>query len=684
MKGALMLDFFKRLFDTSDFPARWNCGTWTSGHGWLHIASDLAIWSAYFAIPCILVFFVLRRRDVPFPAIFWLFGAFILACGTTHLMEAIIFWHPVYRLAGLIKLLTAIVSWSTVAALVPTIPKALTMRSSEALEREIAARKQAEHDLQLANAELERRVQERTAQLNESRRREKERADELEAILRATPTPIWIAHDPYCHRISGNPASFKLLGLPEGVNVSATAPAHDPAQRGFREYRGDQPIPPNELPVQKAARGEVVNGAEVKFVFDDGRIRHIYGNAVPLRNADGSTRGSVAAFTDVTPFKEAEEALRQADRRKDEFLATLAHELRNPLAPLRNAVELIRRSNGDGSLVDQALGMMGRQLDQMVRLIDDLLDMSRISRGKVQLRKERIELIPALRSAVESVRPFLEAQSHELTVTVTEQPIYLDADPTRLSQVISNLLHNAAKYTEKGGHIWLTAERLDGQAVVSVRDTGIGIAAEHLPHVFEMFSQVAPALERSQGGLGIGLALVRGLVELHGGTVAARSRGQGQGSEFTVRLPIADGAPVHEAPQLPIDSAQTAHPRRRRILAVDDNRDAADSLTRMLELMGHETRAAYDGLEAVQAAAVFRPEVVLLDIGLPKMNGYEAARQIRREKWGKDVVLIALTGWGQEEDRRRALEAGFDHHLTKPVEGAALERLLALMKPVAN
>jgi PAS domain S-box-containing protein len=1244
-----MFEFLTPLFDTTGFPARWNCGNWTPGHGWLHILSDVAIWSAYFAIPCILGYFVLRRRDVPFPTVFWLFGAFIFACGATHLMEAIIFWHPVYRLAGGIKLLTAIVSWGTVAALVPTIPKALSLRSPLELEIQVAARQKAEDALRRANAELELRVQERTAELAEtnaalqyeremlritlasigdaviatdtqgnvtflnpvaqtltgwsdkesngrpletvfrivnektrrtvenpairalrdgnivglanhttliardgaeraiddsaapirhedgslagavlifrdvtqrrkadlaarmlaaivessddaiiakdvngiitswnkgaerifgytaaetvghsvsmlaphdrademphilerirqgervehfdtlrrakdgqlvpisltvspvkdqdgeivgaskiardisdrktaeealreekerlhatlngigdavivtdvkgvvtlmnpvaqkltgwkdeatgrpltdvfpiineqtrqpvenpvnrviregsvvglanhtvliakdgtqrpiedsaapvrgergqvvgvvlvfrdateqrqaqdavqqSQRREKERADELEALLRAAPTPIWIAHDPECHHISGNPASFALLGLAEGSNVSATSPNHDPAKRGFREYRGDRPIPADELPLQMAAVGRTVNGAEVKFVFDDGRVRHIFGNATPLRNPDGSVRGSIAAFADVTPLKEAEAALRQseerlaaelgamtrlhslstrllsatdlaaalddllenviattgadfgnvqlyspelqaleivaqrgfrpdflthfrlvrvdhgsacaramqrgertviedvgldagfephrhvaaaagyravqstpiktraggvlgmlsthyrsphrpserdqylidlyarhaadlierirfeealkdADRRKNEFLATLAHELRNPLAPLRNAVELLQRSEGNAPVLEHARSIMGRQLDQMVRLVDDLLDMSRISQGKVQLRRERVELTAVVGSALEAVRPLLKDRDHELKVTLPSEPIWLDADATRLTQTISNLLNNAAKYTEKGGQIWLTGEKEGGEAVVSVRDTGIGIGAQHLSQVFEMFSQVAPALERSQGGLGIGLSLVRGVVELHGGKVEAKSGGLGTGSEFIVRLPIVDSpAP---APEEPSGSQQKSRPVRKcRILVVDDNRDAADTMAMMLELMGHEARTAYDGLEALETADSFRPTVVLLDIGMPRMNGYEVASHIRQKPWGKGATLIAITGWGQETDKRRALEAGFDHHLTKPVEAATLEKLFALIRP---
>jgi PAS domain S-box-containing protein len=401
-----------------------------------------------------------------------------------------------------------------------------------------------------------------------------------------------------------------------------------------------------------------------------------------LRGAESGRAASVLEIDDdITEQKRAEEALKEADRRKDEFLATLAHELRNPLAPIRNALELMKRGNGDAALMENVRGVMERQLAQMVRLIDDLLDISRITRGKLHLRKECVELAAAIQSAVEASRPLIDAQGHQLTVTLPQEPVCLDADPARLAQVVSNLLSNAAKYTEKGGQIWLAAERRGAEVAVSVRDTGIGIAAQHLPRLFEMFSQLEPALERSQGGLGIGLALVQGLVELHGGKVEAHSGGIGMGSEFMVRLPVEESlvAPVPEASASA--SARVGDTRRRRILAVDDNPDTADSLAMMLRMMGHETETAYDGLQAVQTAATFRPEIVLLDIGLPKMNGYQAARHIREQTWGKDVVLIALTGWGQEEDKRRAAEAGFDRHLTKPVEAAALEKLLAVLRP---
>ena len=387
---------------------------------------------------------------------------------------------------------------------------------------------------------------------------------------------------------------------------------------------------------------------------------------------------------DITERKRTEKALRQSEtqlkeahRRKDDFLATLAHELRNPLAPICNALELLRRADSNEALMAPARSMMERQLQRMVRLIDDLLDISRITNGKIHLRKERLELAAVLQSAVESARPSVEARSHQLTVTSTPGPVYLDADPIRLAQVFANLLDNAAKYTEKGGHIWLTTERRTEDVVVSVRDTGIGITAEQLPHIFEMFAQVAPALVRSQGGLGIGLSLVKGLVELHGGSVEARSAGYGKGSEFIVRLPIVE-APVQQVDESSGGGNKFYIGPKRRILVADDLHDSVESLAMMLQLSGHDIQTAHDGLEAVQTAATFRPDVALLDIGMPKMNGYEAARYIRQQPWGKNIVLVALTGWGQEEDKLRATEAGFDHHLTKPVESIALENLLAL------
>jgi signal transduction histidine kinase/CheY-like chemotaxis protein len=381
-------------------------------------------------------------------------------------------------------------------------------------------------------------------------------------------------------------------------------------------------------------------------------------------------------FEDVRKMQEAE-TLREADRRKNEFLATLAHELRNPLAPIRNAVEMLDDAPQESRVARMAQAMIKRQLGHMVRLVDDLLDVSRIAKGKLQLRRERIELTTVVESAVEESRPIIDAAKHRLTILLPLERIFLDGDPTRLSQVFSNLLTNAAKYTDSGGEICLSAERQGGEIVVSVRDTGIGIDARHLSGIFDMFSQVEPALSRSQGGLGIGLSLVKKLVELHGGTIVAHSDGPGRGSEFRVRLRVLDVA-AQPAPS-PADAGCEKPPRspKRRLLVVDDNVDAATSLSFLLGRLGHDVSTAYDGLEAVQAAAAFRSDIVLLDIGLPKMNGYEAAREIRRQPGGNNVILIALTGWGHEEDKRRAVEAGFDHHITKPVDVRALGRFLA-------
>jgi PAS domain S-box-containing protein len=367
--------------------------------------------------------------------------------------------------------------------------------------------------------------------------------------------------------------------------------------------------------------------------------------------------------------------LRQADQRKDEFLATLAHELRNPLAPIRNGLQVLRLAGGGGEMANEVRTMMERQLDQMVRLVDDLLDVSRITRDKLELRKEQVTLASVLQSAVETSRPLIDQSGHTFSLTLPPTPVYLEADLTRLAQVFSNLINNSAKYTMPGGRIAVSGEVAQGEVLVRVRDNGLGIPVDALPRIFDMFSQVDRNMERAQGGLGIGLTLVRRLIEMHDGTVEAHSDGPGQGSEFIVRLPVLKGSAQWPDDSATCEDASVAPTRR--ILIVDDNHDSAMSLGMLLKLMGNEIQTVHDGLAAVDTAEKFRPDMILLDIGLPKLNGYDACRRIRRQGWSQSTVIVALTGWGQEEDRRRSQDAGFDHHLVKPVEIAALEKLMA-------
>jgi PAS domain S-box-containing protein len=415
----------------------------------------------------------------------------------------------------------------------------------------------------------------------------------------------------------------------------------------------------------------------------DGTVHHsiVSKFSIPGLEGEAAMLGGVAF--DITERKRYEDALSEADRRKNEFLAMLAHELRNPLAPIRNSLELMRRSVGAESSsagpIGSAIEIMERQVGQMVRLVDDLLDVGRISRGKIELRRERVELASIAHSALDTVRPLLERMGHALKITMPPGPLYVNADSARLAQVVGNLLNNACKFTGRGGHIWLAVEGesgsgdASGEVVIRVRDNGVGIAANQLPRIFDMFAQIDNALERSTTGLGIGLTLVKTLVELHGGTVEARSGGVGHGTEFVVRLPIvADPSqPLLEpAPTEPTAGAA------RRVLVVDDNRDEVESLAMLLQLGGHETHIAHDGLEAVEAAKALQPDVILLDIGLPGLNGYEAARRIREQQKDKRIVLVALTGWGKDDDRRRSKQAGFDAHLVKPVDPTTLGKLL--------
>lgn len=1082
-----MIDFFLKLFDTSGFPPRWYCGRWTEGHGWLHIVSDVGIWSAYFAIPLLLLYFIRRRLDVPFRRIFLLFGAFILLCGSTHLMEAVIFWWPAYRLAGVIKLATALVSWGTVLALLPVIPLALALRSprqleeevlrrteelaraNEALRIEVAERRRAEEALRgseerlrvtlasigdgvvttdaqgraeylnavaesltgwntadakgrplaevfrIANEETrrvvdnpvdkvlregatvglanhtvliardgsERPIDDSAAPIRgdggellgvvlvfrdvtESKAAERELAANrrlLRTVLDQTPAVIYVkdrsgrlllVNRPFAE-LAGRPIeeivgrtdaevfgvldeirendrqvfeagrTFQFeetLDLPDGrrnylsikspvegivedgpvlVGVTADVTEMRQAEAALREseqrFRTLAETVPEvvwfatpegsleyfnsrwqEYTGQSAADGlgegwaavihpddvgrtvarwtastETGEPYEIEYRFRSkgGGYRWFLGRAVPVRDEAGNVSRWFGTCTDIDDAKRAEqkaafladasahlselldyhstlqkvadaavpafadwiavdlvgedgllrrvatthadcekqrvarelaerypprqddphgparvvrsgnpelvpdvdeslpatlarddehlrllrelgfrsyvsvplaakgratgvitfvtadsgrrydasdlalaedlgrrisvavenaglyEALKEADRKKDEFLATLAHELRNPLAPIRMGLEVLRLGGDDPETVGEMLSTMEGQVRQMVRLIDDLLDVSRITRGKLDLRKTRVDVRDVARTALDTVRPLIEEARHELTVSLPDEPLVLDGDPARLSQVFSNLLSNAAKYTPEGGRIEFAAERQGSDLVASVKDTGLGIPPGMLDVVFDMFTQVDRTLERSHGGLGIGLHLVKRLVELHGGRVEARSEGEGKGSQFLVRLPLAvasdgvtDGGP----------SGGGGTGAGQRVLVADDNKDAADMLARVLKALGHQVRVAYDGQQAIELAESYRPEVCLFDIGMPKMNGYEVARAVRREPWGESMLLVALTGWGAEEDRRRSREAGFDRHLVKPVEPGLLRELLAAGK----
>ncbi|MBI5433171.1 MAG: response regulator [Planctomycetes bacterium] len=442
---------------------------------------------------------------------------------------------------------------------------------------------------------------------------------------------------------------------------------------------------PREATVELASRhpGSSSDGHWSSLVGRDGhalgwvRLRGDHAGVHALDENDAALLDQLSVVASVA-IENARlyEELRDGDRRKDEFLATLAHELRNPLAPVSNALMILRSSNAEKRDRDQASTVIERQVALLVRLVDDLLDVSRITRGKVALKKQRIDLAEVVARALEVSRPIVDASGNTLTVKLPRERITLVADPARMAQVLSNLLNNAAKYTESGGHIRLDAERRDDELVLRVSDDGIGIPADMLPRIFDMFWQVSHALERAQGGMGIGLSLVRHLVDLHGGSVEAKSDGLGRGAEFIVHLPPPARSTEPDAPAAPrLSEVSLIGGRGRRILFVDDNLDSSELLRVLLGLQGHTVRSVHDGEAAVEQAEAFEPELILLDIGLPRMNGHDAARAIRARR-GAGVTIVAMTGWGQAEDRRRSKEAGFDHHLVKPIDPSLLREIL--------
>jgi PAS domain S-box-containing protein len=509
------------------------------------------------------------------------------------------------------------------------------------------------------------------------RRRAEEGIRRLAAVAEQSSDFIGI-FTPDAGGIYLNPAGRRMAGLAADTNIAAWRmldffPREDRAfvrDHMMAALTGDQAAWEGELRLAQPQGREPIP---------------VYFKGFAVRDANGQNIGLATITRDITAQKRAEDELRrvaadlsEADHRKSEFLATLAHELRNPLAPIRTGLDLLRMAPADPQAAERVHGMMDRQLGHLIHLVDDLLDIARITRGKIELKKEPVLLRAVVATAVETSTALIEAHGHRLSVELPPEPLELEADVTRMVQVLSNLLNNAAKYTPAGGRIRLSAWREDGHAVIAVADSGIGIPPESIGSVFEMFTQVRGSLDRAQGGLGIGLSLVRRLVELHGGRVSAFSGGRGHGSTFTLRLPLRPGTPHAQAPAaqegMP-DEGAASGPLR--VLVVDDNADAADSLVALLEVLGHTVTVAHDGVQGLQAARGFVPDLVFLDIGLPGMSGYQVAREIRRTAALRRAVLIALTGWGSQSDQRQSQEAGFDQHLTKPVSLEALEQALA-------
>jgi PAS domain S-box-containing protein len=523
--------------------------------------------------------------------------------------------------------------------------------ANEALQAERAREvNQLNETLRRANAELAATNATLQAEIGERRRAE----ERMHFLADTIPSIVWTC-DPdgnitYANRNWDEYYGFPAGGGPDHLTRIALHPDEAEAVR--------------ELVTESLRAGERFE-FEARHLSRDGDFCWFMTRAVPWKDSEGALISWFGITTSIHHHKQLLEQLREADRRKDQFLATLSHELRNPLAPIQSALNVHRLAPDAGGR-QTLLGIIERQVQLMVRLIDDLLDVSRINGGKLTLRRQRVPAAQVLASALETARPLIEHAGHRLELDVEDADLWLNADPQRLAQVFANLLNNASKYTEPGGRIDVTLRREDGEAMVSVRDSGIGMSADQLAQVFDLFVQVDASLERTRGGLGIGLTLVRQLVEMHGGRVLARSEGLGRGSEFIAYLPLAS-APVAEVPVLPERTDGAVTPSLR-VLVVDDNQDGADMLALSLSILGHQVLTLYDPLEVEAAAERFRPTLAFLDVGMPRLNGYDLARRLRDQAWCRRTMLVALTGWGQDSDRRRSADSGFDEHLVKPID----------------
>ena len=501
-----------------------------------------------------------------------------------------------------------------------------------------------------------------------------ETSQRLQALMQALPVGVSFSDDRKCHHVTGNPTLLAQFEVTANDNVSASAPDPAAVGRRVRYFHEGRELSDAELPLQRAAtEGVAIAPTEVEIHLPSGRQWFAEVAGAPLRDPHGKVIGGVAVIVDVTARRRAEEALRDADRRKDEFLAMLAHELRNPLTPIRNAVEIMGKIDVADARLNWVREIIDQQVTHLAHLVDDLLDVSRIVRRKIRLRREAVDLTTAIRAAVDAVQTAVERKALSLAVQLPVTPLTLDADPVRHTQILVNLLDNAAKFTPEGGHIDLTARSVGQEVEIRVQDDGCGIDAALLPHVFDLFQQGEEGLDRASGGLGIGLTLVQRLAALHGGSVEAASAGAGRGATFTLRLPAASAA---ARPLSPAEGA-TAPATHKRVLVVDDDASVADSTALWLAMEGYEIRVARSGPAAIAEAVAFQPDVVLLDIGLAGMDGYEVARRLRALPRGNAMFLVAATGYGDQEAAARSRAAGFDHHLVKPFDPRRLLTLLA-------
>ena len=636
-----------------NFLPHGHCYLWRTDVLGLHVGSDAVIAASYYAIPVALAYFVHRRRAVlPYWWVPVLFATFIFLCGTTHVLNIWTVWRPDYIVDGLVKLATAVASAGTAVLVFASLPQAMALRTPIELQAEVEARTA---ELRAANERLQQEI---------AARQQKEaalaaRTDELHQTFNATATGLTRCSR-NLHYVAANPAYAEIAGVP----------LQQIAGRSIIDVMGREGFETIRPYIERVLAGESVE-YESSVPFSKGGMRVIHVAYAPWREADGSVSGWVASVTDVTARHEAEENLRTANRHKDEFLAMLAHELRNPLAPICNVGDLLERCVGPEA--QKLLAILRRQTRQLTRLLDDLLDVARISKGRIDLKRETLEIGAVIDQAIETIQLAAQTRLHRLAVHKPVSPAYLEGDFARLVQSIGNILHNAAKYTEPGGAIEVKVEQSQGELTIAVRDSGIGVAPDVLPTVFDLFVQGRRGPDRAEGGLGIGLSVVKQIIELHGGSVSLESAGIGCGTTVKVHLPALVSANAAADRR-----AERFTAPRRRVLVVDDNEDAANSLAIMLRHEGHDVSTAYDASDALSAAEQLKPEVIFLDIGLPRMDGYEIARRLLMQHGSACPRLIALTGYGQREDRARSLEAGFAAHLTKPADIQQLQRVLSV------